>query len=149
MNYFTDLEYCQQYLGKTIANIVADATNAVVFEFTDGTAMHLSAHPPSQERVKCSDCWKDWGHSFCATCRGVGYLVKHRGPEIIVNRVDVPVQVTGERRVHRVATPTRCPRCDSPDPGRHPAVQFEGEVQLCEHPWHSPTADEIRATYKR
>ncbi len=39
----------------------------------------------------------------------------------------------------------RCPKCDSPDPRRHPAVQFEGEVQLCRHPWHSPTADEIEA----
>jgi hypothetical protein len=38
----------------------------------------------------------------------------------------------------------RCPRCNSPDPQRHPAMQFEGEVQLCEHSWHQPTAAEIR-----
>jgi hypothetical protein len=30
----------------------------------------------------------------------------------------------------------RCPRCDSPKPFLHPAVQSEGEVQPCEHPWH-------------
>lgn len=30
----------------------------------------------------------------------------------------------------------RCPRCDSPDPARHPAMQWEGEVQPCPHPWH-------------
>lgn len=30
----------------------------------------------------------------------------------------------------------RCPRCNSPNPRLHPSVQHEGEVQLCEHPWH-------------
>lgn len=39
----------------------------------------------------------------------------------------------------------KCPRCDSPNPKWHPAVQWEGEVQLCRHQWHSPTADEIEA----
>lgn len=32
----------------------------------------------------------------------------------------------------------RCPRCNSPDPKLHPAVQFEGEVQPCAHLWHYP-----------
>lgn len=32
--------------------------------------------------------------------------------------------------------PARCPRCDSPDPARHPAMQHGGEVQICRHPWH-------------
>lgn len=31
----------------------------------------------------------------------------------------------------------RCPRCNSPQPHLHPAAQFEGEVQVCAHDFHS------------
>lgn len=31
---------------------------------------------------------------------------------------------------------TRCPRCNSPSPERHPAVQHEGETQICVHEFH-------------
>ncbi len=33
----------------------------------------------------------------------------------------------------------KCPRCDSPQPHLHPAVQVEGEVQPCSNPWHGST----------
>ena len=29
-----------------------------------------------------------------------------------------------------------CPKCDSPAPHLHPAIQFEGEVQPCNHAFH-------------
>src|SRR5690242_12266487 len=32
--------------------------------------------------------------------------------------------------------PDRCPKCDSPAPHLHPAVQFEGEVQPCSDAFH-------------
>ena len=43
----------------------------------------------------------------------------------------------------------KCPTCESPDQKRHPAVQFEGEVQLCRDVWHRPTADEIEAAERK
>lgn len=30
-----------------------------------------------------------------------------------------------------------CPRCGSPDPKYHPAMQYEGEVQVCTHDFHA------------
>lgn len=30
----------------------------------------------------------------------------------------------------------KCPRCGSPSPERHPAVQCEGEVELCIDDFH-------------
>lgn len=31
---------------------------------------------------------------------------------------------------------TKCPTCDSPAPHLHPAVQHEGEVEVCRNAFH-------------
>lgn len=40
-------------------------------------------------------------------------------------------------RMRTPPSPARCPRCNSPSPSRHPAVQAGGEVQICPAPFHS------------
>jgi hypothetical protein len=30
----------------------------------------------------------------------------------------------------------KCPTCESPNPSKHPATAFEGEVIPCKDPWH-------------
>lgn len=42
-----------------------------------------------------------------------------------------------ESRDKELPLASRCPRCGSPSPERHPAMQYEGEVQPCPHDWHS------------
>lgn len=51
--------------------------------------------------------------------------------QAVLDRVD---EIEAEK-----ARPTRCPTCDSPSPEKHPAMQFEGEVQPCSDAWHQPT----------
>lgn len=43
-----------------------------------------------------------------------------------------------EDRVLDPDAPGHCPLCGSPDPRRHPATSFEGEVQPCPDRWHVP-----------
>lgn len=38
---------------------------------------------------------------------------------------------------------TRCPRCNSPDPKLHPAVQAEGEMQPCSATWHNQSGGRV------
>lgn len=48
--------------------------------------------------------------------------------------------------------PPHCPRCDSPDPRFHPAMQSGGEVQCCPHSWHEaaslPRSADVQAVLR-
>lgn len=41
----------------------------------------------------------------------------------------------------------KCPRCDSPAPHLHPAMQFEGEVETCRHDFHLRPTPQNTAKY--
>lgn len=49
--------------------------------------------------------------------------------------------------------PEKCPRCDSPAPHLHPAMQHGGEVQPCPDAWHFrpdlPTFDPKAEDFRR
>lgn len=40
-----------------------------------------------------------------------------------------------------------CPHCDSPHPHLHPAVQAEGEVEVCIHDFHLTPTPQNRPEY--
>lgn len=41
----------------------------------------------------------------------------------------------------------RCPTCNSPSPERHPATQFEGEVETCINGFHLQETPRNRPEY--
>jgi hypothetical protein len=80
-------------------------------------------------------------------CKVTGYAVPEEAlvelPELLVRvepeevkRQDEVYEAKIKREVEEAIGAT-CPTCSSPDPAKHPAVQHEGEVQLCKDRFHS------------
>lgn len=70
-------------------------------------------------------------------CSGNPNLAEHSEacPAFYRPAVAAKLRMMGEE-IERLKDGRNCPRCDSPNPKLHPAMQFEGEVQECSHPFH-------------
>lgn len=70
------------------------------------------------------------------SCRRVGEI--KAGLRNRISRIDKFLAEIAQADQRRAEQQRACPTCGSPDPARHPAVQHEGEVQICRDRFHSP-----------
>lgn len=71
--------------------------------------------------------------------RGLYHGVHHR--DMALGNALCGVSEAIRQTAPREPAQEQCPRCASPKPELHGAMQADGgEVQLCTHPWHGPPA---------
>lgn len=98
----------------------------------------LSCYPSTEPGLPCPCCQ----NALDARAVGSGVVpdsddeVQPLGLTVTGGNPDGPYNVLG---YPDDPTPRRCPRCNSPSPALHPAVQSEGEVQPCGHSFHFVT----------
>lgn len=114
----------EQYLTATILRANAAALEAALAAQTEQPDWHARYQHESQI---IDEVWAALGIS---TIEGAD------GKHIAQHVRDLKLQVASLAALQPTVE-KRCPRCDSPAPHLHPAVQFEGEVSICQDPWHS------------
>ena len=88
----------------------------------------------------------DWNETAKRLLPCYRYMTHRCNPEveglcIVCEKVPAVAAKLAEVEAKGAKGPWRnCPRCDSPNPHLHPAVQHEGEVQICSHPFHASHA---------
>lgn len=117
------------------------------WEVMDVFENHLRKNEPDYLRVRIPGIEDSlslenffWGPGAVT---GAKAMTDERGPNLRMDATEELAELERGRVGGR-----KCPRCGSPDPKLHPAVQFEGEVQLCHHPYHAG-ADLTRALAER
>lgn len=92
-----------------------------------GFATLVSREPVVEPSCAQSDCVRDPGHA------GVHCVQPKLAAELDALALDEPFPKVPPRTYF---PGDRCASCDSPDPGRHPAVQHGGEVSPCPDHFH-------------
>lgn len=133
------IELCQRLVENPYTDAYGQhmATVLSVYEWMRG---EVGRHRRT-ERWNRNPGGPDWSESGCVICGDFG-----RDECSFVAGLASALGYPGDGGAVATEVQHRCPTCNSPAPNLHPAMQYEGEVNLCSDPWHAPTGDGERGT---